>query len=97
MKSMFNKVDFQEVNIEKIERIRSINKIEDGVFDISFNHIAHLRDGGYIDLDKSLCDKTVKDVLVVNVNDGEEVAWIPLNTTKMSEMEKTYFLDSFLL
>lgn len=96
MKSMFNKVDFQEVKLEKIERIRSINKIEDGVFDISFNHIAHLRDGGYVEVDKSLCDKTGKDVLVVNVNDGEEVAWISLNTKKMSEMEKTYFLDGIL-
>lgn len=94
MKSAFDKVDFQEISIESIERIRNINKTEDGVFDISFNHIAHLKDGRCIEIDKSLCDSLGKDVLVVNINDGEEVIWVASNTTKTTRFERMFLFDS---
>lgn len=94
MKSAFDKVDFQEISIESIERIRSVNKTEDGVFDISFNHIAYLKDGRCIEIDKSLCDNVGKDVLVVNINDGEEVIWIASNATKTTKFERMFLFDS---
>lgn len=94
MKSMFDKVDFQEIKIERIEKIRSVTKTEDGVFDISFNYIAHLEDGRCIEVDKNSCDNVGKDVLVVNINNGEEVTWIASNEEKKTKLEKTFIQET---
>jgi len=93
MKSMFDKIDLQEISIERTERVRSINKTEDGVFDISFNNIAHLKDGRLINSKNSLSNYIGKDVLIVDVNNGQKVLWIDSDMHKMTEFEKEFYGD----